>query len=129
MKKTVFALMALLALGACQEKMEDRAERDARETTAKRCPMRLTDDGSIILERIAFDKPTLTWKQDYLIALDSAAEISTQEMEELLLQELKNTPSYKPYMDNRFNFRYVYCRMSNPKDTIVDLTLREEDYR
>ena len=129
MKKILFALTARLLLGACQEKMEDRAERDARETTAKRCPMRLTDDGSIILERITFDKLSHTWKQDYLIAVDSTAAVSITEMRKLLLQELKNAPSYKPYMDNRFNFRYVYCRMENPKDTVCDITLKEKDYR
>jgi hypothetical protein len=45
------------------------------------------------------------------------------------VSELKNTPSYKPYMDNGFNFQYVYCRMSNPKDTLINITLTTKDYR
>ena len=129
MKRILFPILCTVLLAACQEKMEDRADRDARETTEKRCPMRLNSDGSIILERINFDKPTLTWRQDFLIDLDSASSIDDIDLRGVLLQELKNMPSYKPYMNNGFKFQYVYCRMSNPKDTIINLTLTPEDYQ
>ena len=56
MKKILLLLTALLTLTACQESMEDRAARDAADATAKRCPMRLNDDGTLVLERITFDK-------------------------------------------------------------------------
>ena len=129
MRKKMLPLLLLACLTACQEKMADRAERDARETTEKRCPMRLNAEGTVILERINFDKSTLVWCQDYLFDVDSTYNVTDAEVRELLLQELKNTPSYLPYMKNGFNFRYVYCRMSNPKDTVIDLTLTPKDYR
>ena len=129
MKKLLLLMFCALTLCACQENMAERAERDARETTAKRCPMRLLDDGSLILERIRFDKATLTWRQEYLFDLRAEGELNDQAIRDALLQELKNTPSYKPYMDNGFNFQYVYCRMSNPKDTIINVTLTTRDYR
>ena len=129
MKKILIFLFTVLAMISCQEKMEDRAERDAREATEKRCPMRLLEDGSLIMERIRFDKPTLTWRQEYLFDLKDEGELNLRVISDALLQELKNTPSYKPYMDHGFNFQYVYCRMSNPKDTIINITLTPDDYR
>lgn len=117
----------LLTIAACQEKLEDRAARDARETTAKRCPVRMSED--IVLERIDFDKATLTWKQSHLIDIDTTVVLIEPDVRRVLLQELKNTPSYKPYIDAGFNFRYVYCRMSSPRDTVIDLTLTQADYR
>ena len=129
MKKILIFLFTALAMFSCQEKMEDRAERDARETTEKRCPMRLLEDGSLIMERIRFDKATLTWRQEYLFDLKDEGDINYRVISDALLQELKNTPSYKPYMDHGFNFQYVYCRMSNPKDTIINITLTPDDYR
>ena len=129
MKKILLLMFCALSVWGCQENMADRAERDARETTAKRCPMRLLDDGSLILERIRFDKPTLTWRQEYLFDLQVEGELDIRTIRDALLQELKNTPSYKPYMDNGFKFQYVYCRMTNPKDTIINVVLTPSDYR
>ena len=127
MKKILLLLTALLTLSACQESMEDRAARDAEETTAKRCPMRLNDEGTLILERITFDKSTRVWKQDFL--LDAAPETLEQiDMHDILLKDLKNQPSYKPYMESKFIFQYVYCDMKNPTDTLVDIRLTPKDY-
>lgn len=129
MKKMLFLVLCALLSGACQENIADRAEGDAREVTEKRCPMRLMDDGSLILERIRFDKATLTWKQEFLFDIDSLAEQNKPVIYEALVQELRNTPSYKPYMENGFNFQYIYFRMSNPKDTVINVTLKPADYR
>ena len=65
--------------------------------------MRLNDEGTLILERITFDKSTLVWKQDFL--LDAEPETLEQlDMRDILLRDLKNQPSYKPYMESRFIF-------------------------
>ena len=123
MKKLLILFTLIAALAACQESIEERAERDAREATAKRCPMRMNNEGTLILERIHFDRSTRTWKQDFL--LDSLFDVDYRE---ILLGELKNTPSYQPYMDNGFNFLYVFLRMSNPKDTLISILLTPKDY-
>ena len=128
MRKTLLLLLCLASFVACQESMEERAERDARETTAKRCPLRMSDDGSLILERIVFDKTTHTWRQNYLLDCDREVLIDEAVIRDALLKELRNTPSYKPYMDNGFNFQYIYCQMKNPKDTLINITLTTKDY-
>ena len=129
MKRILIPIFALALLSACQEKMEERAARDAKEITEKKCPMPLGNDGNVILERVEFDIPTLTWKESLLLDIYADAELNGAEVKDVLISELKNTPSYKPYMDNGFNFQYVYCRMSNPKDTLIDITLTSKDYR
>jgi len=128
MKHFLLLLTALLTLSACQESMEERAARDAADVTAKRCPMKLNDEGTLILERITFDKATRTWKQDFL--LDAAPEaLERLDMRDVLLQELNNMPSYKPYMESQFIFQYVYCDMKNPKDTLMNIRLTPKDYQ
>jgi hypothetical protein len=130
MKKILIPVFALTLLAACQEKIEERAARDAKETTERKCPMPLGNEGNIILERIDFDIPTRTWKESLLLDYpEEGAELDNKELKDVLVSELKNTPSYKPYMDNGFNFQYVYCRMSNPKDTLINITLTTKDYR
>ncbi|MCR4602167.1 MAG: membrane lipoprotein lipid attachment site-containing protein [Prevotella sp.] len=129
MKRILIIISALLALTACQESLEERAARDAREITAKKCPMPLGNDGNVIMERVEFDIPTRTWKEDLLLDFPEEGVLDQAEIRDVLIGELKNTPSYKPYMDAGFNFKYVYCRMSNPQDTLINLMLTKEDYK
>jgi hypothetical protein len=89
----------------------------------------MNSEGTLILERITFDKPTLTWRQDFLLDVADDVTLENFDLRGGLLTELKNTPSYKPYMDAGFNFQYVYCRMSNPKDTLINTVLTPQDYR
>ena len=129
MKRLFFFMLSALTFAACQESIEERAARDAREVTEKKCPMPIGDEGRVILERVEFDIPSLTWKEDMLLDLSEGSELNYTEIKQVLLNELKNTPSYKPYMTNGFNFQYIYCRMSNPKDTLINLTLTKADYQ
>ena len=126
MKKLLFFLLTMLLFCACQESIEDRAERDAREATTKRCPLRMSKD--IVLERIDFDKATRTWQQTHLWDIDTTIVLSEEAIKEVLLTELLNAPSYKAYRDAGFNFKYIYCRMTNPKDTVINMTLTSKDY-
>ena len=128
-KRIITALLFLAVVIGCQESMQQRAARDAREVTEKKCPMPLTPDGKVVLESIEFDMATLTWRQHYQLRLDIGDELDVDQVKPLLLEELKNTPSYKPYMDSDFNFQYIYVSMSNPTDTIINLTLTPQDYR
>ena len=120
----------MATLTACQESMVQRAARDAREMTEKKCPMPLDAEGKVILERIDFDTATLTWQQHYLLNMQPEdGPIDQEEARHLLLDELKNSPSYQPYMDNGFVFQYIYCRTSNPTDTLINLSLTPQDYK
>ena len=128
-KRMLIGLMAAAALVSCQESMEERAARDAHEITTKKCPMPIGNEGTVILERVEFDIPTQTWKEDLLLDfVGDKSQIDLSEIKSVLISELKNTPSYKPYRDHGFKFHYVYCRMSAPKDTLINITLSKADY-
>jgi len=120
-------LLVLFALAtACQESMEKRAERDA-QNLMKKCPMPIGTDGNVILESVSFDIPTLTWHEVLLLDY-GGVELDDTEVRNMLAKELKNTPSYKPYRDNGYRFQYVYLRMSDPKDTLINVMLTKADY-
>ena len=60
--KRFFLFFALpLVLFSCQESLEQRAAREAREMTETKCPMPLGDN--MFLDSVVFDIPTLTQSQ------------------------------------------------------------------
>ena len=61
MKKILLFTTALLLLTACQESLEEKAAREAREVTESKCPMPIGDN--MYLDSIVFDIPTLTQTQ------------------------------------------------------------------
>lgn len=128
MKKLLILVCALTALASCQEPMEERAERDA-QNLQKTCPRKLDKDGLQTLERVWFDKTTRVWNQDFLWNIPDDVNIDLAKMKELLLEDLNNQPSYQPYKDHEFKFHYIFRRMTNPTDTLINITLTKEDYQ
>jgi hypothetical protein len=132
MKKIFLFASALLLLASCQESLEERAAREAREVTESKCPMPIGD--TMYLDSIVFDIPTLTQTQyfrftgvddnDSMVAMKKEANLK-----DVLLKELKNTPSYKLLLKRGVNFRYVYRSTLDPKKTYIDITILKEDYQ
>ena len=58
MKKTVVLFMSIMLFVACQESLEDRCAREAKEFTEKNCPRAV--DKEIVLDSMAFEKATHT---------------------------------------------------------------------
>ena len=56
-KYCIFALLCIV-LASCQESLEDRCERDAREYTRKNCPAAI--DETTIVDSLTFDRATHT---------------------------------------------------------------------
>ena len=61
MKKILIIVCSVILLSACQESLEERAAREAREVTESKCPMPIGDN--MYLDSIVFDIPTLTQTQ------------------------------------------------------------------
>ena len=114
---------------SCQESLEERAAREAREMTETKCPMPVGDN--LVLDSVAFDIPTLTQSQYFRVMgdLDNDSLFELVDSRALLLAELKNTPSYKQLMDRGAAFHYVYHSSSDPDKVLLDLTLLPEDYK
>lgn len=114
---------------SCQESLEERAAREARELTETKCPMPVGD--SMMLDSVVFDIPTLTQSQYFRVMgeLDNDSIFRTVDTRALLLAELKNTPAYKELTERGVAFRYVYRSTESPSRILLELTLTPEDYR
>lgn len=129
MKRFLLFFAASFILLSCQESMEERAAREAREMTQTRCPMPVGDN--MFLDSVVFDIPSLTQTQYFRVfgELDNDSLFDTVDSRTLLLNELKNTPGYRALMGRGVNFRYIYNSTKSPSKVILELTLTPEDYR
>ena len=129
MKRIFVFLLAPFVLLSCQESLEERAAREARQMTETKCPMPIGDN--MLLDSIVFDIPTLTQSQYFRVYgdLDSDSVFESVDSRSLLLSELQNTPSYRASMERGVDFRYVYRSSKAPDTVLLDLTLTPDDYR
>lgn len=130
MKKIFILTIASILLVSCQESLEERAAREAREMTENKCPMPIGDN--MMLDSIVFDIPTLTQSQYFRFVGDNDNDsviYVLQNAKQALVSELKGTPSYKPLMNRGVNFHYVYRSNKNPEKIYLEMTLTQEDYQ
>ena len=129
MKKTVLLLMSIMLLTACQESLEDRCAREAKEFTEKNCPRAV--DKEIILDSMAFEKATHTISYLYTLTgtLDNPLKIDSTHFRELLLMEVKNSTNLKLYKDAGYSFRYAYYSEKENGTKLFEATFRKSDYR
>ena len=128
MKKViVFASLALL-FAACQESLEDRCAREAKEYTKRNCPAHM--EKNIIMDSLTFERATHTLHYYYRITgfADKEGMLDTLQATKLLKDGLKNTTAMKVYKDNGYNFTYTYHSEKDPKKVLLEVTLTEKDY-
>ena len=128
-KRTIIVALTALLATACQESLEERAAREAREMTETKCPMPVGDN--LLLDSVAFDIPSLTQSQYFSVhgELDDDSLFKSVDTRSLLLNELRNAPSYRPLMERGVAFRYVYYSHSDADKVLLELTLTPDDYR
>jgi len=125
----LLAVGALMAVG-CQESLEDRCAREAKEYTEKNCPTMVTKDGNIILDSMSFDRATHTIGYAYTLKgqLDDSAVVNGANTKELLQQEVKNSANLRLYKEAGYSFRYVYFSKKEPRKRLLDVTFKKGDY-
>lgn len=131
MKKLILMTTAVLLLTACQETLEERAAREAREVTESKCPMPVGNN--MFLDSIVFSIPTLTQTQYFRFIGDTDNDsvviaFEQNDIKGTLVKELKNTPNYKSLMERGVNFRYIYRSTKNPEKVYLDVTIENKDY-
>ena len=131
MKKILLVASTVMLFTACQETLEERAAREAREVTESKCPMPV--GSNMYLDSIVFSIPTLTQTQYFRFIGDTdndSVVIAFQQtdIKGTLVKELKNTPNYKSLMERGVNFRYIYRSTKDPKKVYLDITISKEDY-
>ena len=125
----VVALTAVMLTVGCQEKLEDRAERECREQTEKNCPTPVENFAS--MDSMTFERGSHTISYCYTVsgAIDNAAAINGEQVRAALLQEVRNSPQLKAYKDVGYGLRYVYYSNKEKGTQLFEATFREKDYR
>ena len=130
MKRYIVTLLALpLLLCACQESLEERCSREARDFTRKHCPMTVGND--VVMDSMTFDAATHTVSYLYTLSgpLDDAKRVSNSNTRELLRQDVRNSTQLKLYKEAGYNFRYVYYSKQKKGTKLFEATFRKNDYR
>lgn len=129
MKKIVYFIIIIMVACACQESMDERCAREAREYTEKHCPILVAKD--IMMDSMTFDKNTHTISYVYTIKglLDDAELINSNMPREQLLKEVKNSPNLKLYKEAGYSFRYVYYSTKKKGTQLFEATFHQSDYQ
>ena len=87
MKKIIIMIVAGILLAACQESLEERCAREAKEYTQKNCPRHI--DTEIVLDSMTFDKDSHTIGYYYTLqgSLDNPLRVDSAQFSEALLLE------------------------------------------
>ena len=128
MKKVfVFACLALIFV-ACQESLEDRCAREAKEYTAKNCPAKMEEN--VILDSLTFERDSHTLHYYYRLTgmADKEGLLDSIQATKVLKDGLKNTTAMKTYKDNGYNFAYTYHSEKDPKKVLFEATFTKKDY-
>ncbi len=128
-KNILFSALILLLTTACQESLEERCAREAKDYTEKHCPITL--DAYTILDSMTFDKQSHTISYIYSLQgmLDDSALIQRNTPREQLLMKVKNSQDLQLYKDAGYNFRYVYFSTKEKGTQLFEATFRQSDYQ
>ena len=128
MKKIIWSVMAVLLLAACQESLEDRCAREAREYTEKHCPTPVGKD--VIMDSMTFDKATHTISYAYSLRgpIDDSAYVNGSNTRQLLQEQVKNSAHLRLYKEAGYSFRYVYYSTKNKGTKLFEASFHQKDY-
>ena len=120
-RKTIMLAAAALALAACQESLEDRAAREAKE---------YTENEAIVTDSMTFDKQTLTLH--YYLSVKGPADttaIANSEIKEDMIKALRGTTSVRPYKEAGYNFMYTFHSTKHPGKKLFEINITKNDYK
>lgn len=122
-------MVGVLLMTACQETLEERCAREAREYSKKNCPALIAK--GVTVDSMSFDVATHTLIYSYTLegAVDDSTAINKNNPRELMLQQLKNATAMKPYKDAGYNFQYIYYSTKDKGKRLFEATFHEKDYR
>jgi PBP1b-binding outer membrane lipoprotein LpoB len=131
--KTHFTLSAVavltLLLCGCQESIDERIAREAKDYTQRNCPNRMGDN--IIVDSMTYDAQTRTITYHYTFGEKVDTALVNENREEItstLNKNVKEDLTTKFYKENDINFRYLY-RTSDGRDTVLNIFFTPEDYK
>ena len=129
MKKLFMLIVAAVMLAACQESLEDRAERECKEYTQRMCPTPMYNNTRT--DSVTFDKATKTYTYhcSFFNQLDDSAAINR--VKEQLYNDLKKgiieDTHTKAYKEAGFNFHYLCRSAKNPNAVLFEALYKAEE--
>ena len=128
MKKYWLLAVVALLFTACQESLEDRCERDAKEYTRKHCPTAI--DQNTMIDSLTFDRDSHTIHYYYKLtgAADEEEMLKQIDAVNELKQGLKNSTAVKVYKDAKYRFAYTYRSSKDPNKILLDVLFTDKDY-
>lgn len=124
----LIAVAAAGLLASCSESLDDRAARELKEYTAKKCPVALGN--GITLDSAVYEPPTRTLHYHYTVegVADDPKILDATEARGLLLGELKNSTQLRTYKEAGFRFAYTYHSAKHPGVSLVDVAFGKGEY-
>ena len=118
-------------LYSCHENLEDRAARETKEFTEKKCPAVV--DQFTIMDSITFDRATKTVHSYYSLrgTADTVGVLNDGNARSALVDELKRNTNNKVYKDakfQKFQFSYTYYSARRKGLVLYETRVTPKDY-
>ena len=121
--------VAAMVLASCQENIEKRFEREAREFTEKQCPKKIHAD--IRIDSMSYSVDDRTFRYYYTLSgqMDNAEAMASQKatFREMLLNGVINSVETKKPKEEGVSFEYIY-RSETTGEVMVSELFTREDY-
>ena len=133
MKKILSILLAAATLSACQETMDERCAREAKDFTEKKCPALIsaTNGTRVVIDSLVFTPQNRTLTYYYTVegTADDTLAIQKADLWSQMLKELRNSANLKDYKEAGYNFGYVYYSTKNAGTRLFEATFQRKDYQ
>lgn len=130
MKKTHIILFALFALVSCQESIDKRLAREAKDYTRKNCPVTVADN--IVSDSMTYNSSNKTVYYHYTLSgiLDTTfTEEQKKQVGQKMIEELRNATNLNMYKENNISFSYIYHSSKDKNKIVFERTFTSKDYK
>ena len=130
MRKIFVLLIGAALFTACNESLEKRAQREAKEYTEKFCPTPVSNYTRT--DSVVFYPETKTYHYycSFVDRMDDAEIINQnkQAIDEMLLKAIIQSTELKPYKDAGFSFAYTFHSDKDPKKVLFEANYTKKQY-
>lgn len=130
MRKIFVLLIGAALFTACNESLEKRAQREAKEYTEKFCPTPVSNYTRT--DSVVFYPETKTYHYycSFVDRMDDAEIINQnkQAIDEMLLKAIIQSTELKPYKEAGFSFAYTCHSDKDPKKVLFESNYTKKQY-